>query len=208
MTENSYEEKSKRLITIVSVFLLTFLTVVVMGIVAVVGSFISTYNNLVDLEENVAYAEANVETMMQRRLELIPDLVSTVKAYTKHEEQVFEDITNAREALAQSFDAGNLKQISEANDNLTTAVNRLISIVEDNPEITASEQYISLMDQIEGSVNRISIARENYNEEVSEYNRTIRHFPGKVLAEIYGFEEIETFKVDEQASSTNMVDFG
>lgn len=208
MTENSYEEKSKRLITIVSVFLLTFLTVVVMGIVAVVGSFISTYNNLVDLEENVAYAEANVETMMQRRLELIPDLVSTVKAYTKHEEQVFEDITNAREALAQSFDAGNLKQISEANDNLTTAVNRLISIVEDNPEITASEQYISLMDQIEGSVNRISIARANYNEEVSEYNRTIRHFPGKVLAEIYGFEEIETFKADEQASSTNMVDFG
>lgn len=208
MTENSYEEKSKRLITIVSVFLLTFLTVVVMGIVAVVGSFISTYNNLVDLEENVAYAEANVETMMQRCLELIPDLVSTVKAYTKHEEQVFEDITNAREALAQSFDAGNLKQISEANDNLTTAVNRLISIVEDNPEITASEQYISLMDQIEGSVNRISIARENYNEEVSEYNRTIRHFPGKVLAEIYGFEEIETFKADEQASSTNMVDFG
>ena len=86
MTENSYEEKSKRLITIVSVFLLTFLTVVVMGIVAVVGSFISTYNNLVDLQENVAYAEANVETMMQRRLELIPDLVSTVKAYTKHEE--------------------------------------------------------------------------------------------------------------------------
>lgn len=179
-----------------------------MGIVAVVGSFISTYNNLVDLQENVAYAEANVETMMQRRLELIPDLVSTVKAYTKHEEQVFEDITNAREALAQSFDAGNLKQISEANDNLTTAVNRLISIVEDNPEITASEQYISLMDQIEGSVNRISIARENYNEEVSKYNRTIRHFPGSILAEIYGFEEIETFKADEEASSTNMVDFG
>ena len=208
MNENSYEEKSKRLITIVSVFLLTFLTVVVMGIVAVVGSFISTYNNLVDLQENVAYAEANVETMMQRRLELIPDLVSTVKAYTKHEEQVFEDITNAREALAQSFDAGNLKQISEANDNLTTAVNRLISIVEDNPEITASEQYISLMDQIEGSVNRISIARENYNEEVSEYNRTIRHFPGSILAEIYGFEEIETFKADESASSTNLVDFG
>ena len=208
MDEKYYEEKGNRLMRIITISLIAFVAVVVIGIFTIVGTLISTYNNLVDLQENVEYAEANVEAMMQRRLELIPDLVSTVRAYTEHEEQVFEDITNAREALAQSFNTGDLEQISEANDSLTTAVNRLISIVEDNPELTASEQYTSLMDQIEGSVNRISIARENYNEEVSEYNRTIRHFPGSILAEIYGFEEIETFKADESASSTNLVDFG
>ena len=113
-------------------------------------------------------------------------MVSTVKAYTEHEEQVFEDITNAREALAQSFNTGDLEQISEANDSLTTAVNRLISVVEDNPELTASEQYTSLMDQIEGSVNRISIARKTITRKcrntIGQYAISLEVFLQKSMA--------------------------
>ena len=166
-----------------------------------------TYNHLVDVRNDVEMAEANVETMMQRRLELIPDLVSTVKAYTKHEEQVYADIAEAREALANSFSTGDTDAISEANENLSIAVNSLLAIAEDYPELTAGEQYTSLMDQLEGSVNRITIAREAYNEQVAIYNKTIQHFPERIWATIFGFKEIKPFKADATANTSSMVNF-
>lgn len=166
-----------------------------------------TYNHLVDVRNDVEKAEANVETMMQRRLELIPDLVSTVKAYTKHEEQVYEDIANAREALSNSLSSGDPDAISEANENLSIAVNGLLDIAKNYPKLTAGEQYTALMDQLEGSVNRITIAREEYNEQVSIYNKTIQHFPEKIWATLLGFKEIKPFKADEAAHTSNMVNF-
>lgn len=166
-----------------------------------------TYNHLVDVRNDVEKAEANVETMMQRRLELIPDLVSTVKAYTKHEEQVYEDIANAREALSNSLSSGDPDAISEANENLSIAVNGLLDIAKNYPKLTAGEQYTALMDQLEGSVNRITIAREEYNEQVSIYNKTIQHFPEKIWATLLGFKEIKPFKADEAAYTSNMVNF-
>lgn len=178
---------------------------IVLAVCAVVVLF--TYNNLVDVQNDVEMAEANVETMMQRRLELIPDLVSTVKAYTKHEEQVYADIAEAREALANSFSTGNPDTISEANENLSIAVNSLLAIAEDYPELTAGEQYTSLMDQLEGSVNRITIAREAYNEQVAIYNKTIQHFPERIWATLFGFKEIKPFTADEAANNPNMVNF-
>lgn len=172
-----------------------------------VGILVPSHNKMVEKEEDVSLAKSNVETMLQRRLELIPDLVETVKAFTKHEEKVFEDIANARSELARCLENGNISQMSDANSELSRQINQLIAIAENYPELTSGPQYISLMDQLEGSVNRITIARERYNQAVSEYNRTIRKFPNSIYAKILGFETLETFKADEEAMSTNMVKF-
>lgn len=170
-------------------------------------SYITTYNDLVELEEDVIFTQANVQVMMQRRLELIPDLVETTKAASAHIEKVHE-LENAVNVLNSSMQTDDVMAIDEANKALTVAIDSYLDVVIKNyPEVTASEQYISLMDQIEGSVNRISIARENYNEVVSSYNRTIRRFPGSIIASMFGFEKIEPFKADKEANNTNMVDF-
>lgn len=205
--ENNYDNNDSRTEKMALTMALAISAVILFIIILICGKCVSTYNHLVDLQEEVELAEANVETMMQRRLELIPDLVSTVKAYTKHEEQVYADIAAARETLGNSFNTGDPEQISEANENLTIAVNSLIALAENYPELTAGEQYTSLMDQLEGSVNRISIAREEYNEKISEYNKTVRHFPGNILAGMFGFDEMEEFKADEAANNPNMVNF-
>ena len=191
--------------------LLTAATVIIVaaiiGCITFVGSCVSTYNQLIDMQEEVSFAEANVETMMQRRLELIPDLVSTVQAYAEHEEKVFEDIANARKELGDSLSSGDLEQISEANENLSVAVNSLVALAENYPDLTSGQQDTSLMDQLEGSVNSITIARESYNEEVANYNKEVRHFPGSILADLFGFEEMEQFEADEAADNPNMVNF-
>lgn len=188
---------------------------IVLAICAVI--ILVMYNHFVDVRNDVELAESNVETMMQRRLELIPDLVSTVKAYTKHEEQVYADIAKAeqvyadiakaRETLGNSFSTGDPDTISEANENLSIAVNSLIFIAEKYPDLTSGEQYTSLMDQLEGSVNRITIAREEYNEKVAIYNKTIQHYPEKIWATVFGFKEIKPFKADKAANNPYMVKF-
>ena len=189
-------------------------TIISIGIIAfilfsIVGSCIGIYNNMVNLQEDVILAQANVQTMMQRRLELIPDLVETTKAAAEHEEKIFEDIANARAALNSSFESGDAQAIDEANQQLTTAIDAVMTVIHESyPNISASEQYTALMDQLEGSVNRISIERGNYNTAVNNYNRVIRNFPGSILAGVFGFERIEPFKADAEANNTNMVDFG
>lgn len=183
--------------------------IVIVAILAIFGlSCVGTYNSLVNLEEDVNKASAEVQNQMQRRAELIPDLVATVKNYTKHEEKIYEDIANARAALTESFKNGNPSEISEANSQLTTKVNSLLAIAENYPTLTAGEQYTSLMDQLEGSVNRITVARGNYNELVAKYNKKVRNFPGSILASMFGFEQLEQYKADESANKINMVDFG
>lgn len=191
-----------------TIILIIVLALIIIPIFSIAGSFISTYNGLIDMEEDVKLAKANVQTMMQRRLELIPDLVETTKAAAAHEEKIYEDIANARAALTGSLESGNLQELDEANTELTTSIKNLIKVINENyPEISASDQYTSLMDQLEGSVNRISVARESYNEVVSKYNKKVRRFPGSIIANMFGFEEIEEFKADEEANNTNMVDF-
>lgn len=176
-------------------------------VIALLLLCVFTYNNLVNKEEDVKQAFADVQTYMQRRIELIPDLVETTKAASKHEENITENITNARAALGNSIKSGDLQAMDDANKELTTAVNSLLVLVENYPEITANENYITLMDQLEGTVNRISVAREDYNEAVSSYNRVVRGFPGSILANMFGFEKMESFKADDAANQTNMVDF-
>lgn len=183
--------------------------IIIVGVVIIFGmSCMGTYNSLVNLEEDVNQANSEVQNQMQRRAELIPDLVATVKSYAKHEEKIFEDIANARAALNASFKSGDPTEISEANSQLTARVNNLLAIAENYPTLTASEQYTSLMDQLEGSVNRITVARTNYNELVAKYNKKVRNFPGSILASMFGFEKLEQYKADESANKINMVDFG
>lgn len=182
---------------------------IVLPIIILGSTFVSTYNSMVDMQENVKLAEANVETMMQNRLDLIPDLVKTVKAYSNHEEQVFADIANARAALSDSFDTQDPEKISEANQEVSLQINRLTNLVVENyPTLAAGEQYTALMDEISASVNKITNARVSYNEMVGKYNKKVKKFPENILAQAFGFEEIKEFQADKAANNPNLVGFG
>ncbi len=181
---------------------------VLIGLVIAAIWLATSYNSLVSAKEDVNLAQSNVETAMQARIEKIPDLVATVKAYTAHEEKMYEELTQAREALASSIKSGNLQEIDAANRELTVKINNIISLAEDNPDFTSGEQYTSLMDSIEGAVNRITQARREYNKAVNAYNRKVNMFPGKIYAMIFGFDTLEEFKADEKAHSTNVVNYG
>ncbi len=184
---------------------------VIIAIIVVIGMmFMGSYNSLVNAEEDVQLAKSNVQNMMQRRLELIPDLVETVKAYTKHEETVLANIASARQTLNNSIQNNeDAEALDEANTQLSNSIGALVKVVrEDYPELASSQQYTALMDQLEGSVNRIAVAREAYNEEVTKFNKKIRKFPTNILAGMFGFEKFDEFKADEAANKTNMVDFG
>jgi len=186
----------------------TALIGIIVGALLVVFVFISSYNSLIDLQEDVNLAQSNIEDAMQSRIEKIPDLVATVKAYTSHEEKVFEELAEARESLAACLDSGDLEAIDAADKNLTVKLNNLIGLAEDNPDITAGQQYSALMDQIEGAVNRISQARREYNKTVNAYNRAISHFPDNFIARILGFDRLEEFEADENAHQSSVVNFG
>ena len=194
MKDIYYEEDESRFVKIITGGLLAFVATFAIMLLIIVGIFMSTYNNLVSLQGDVSLAETNLETMIKKRLEIVPNFVSTVEEYTEHEEEIFDDITSAREELSESLKDGELSKISNANENLTIKLNNLIALVENNlPELKSSSQYINLMEQLENSVNRISVAGEKYNESVSIYNREITHIPGSILASIFGFVEEESF---------------
>ena len=200
-----YEKRGMSTGAIIAIIIVA---VMFLSIFSVVGSCIGTYNNLVNKEEDVNLAWANVQNMMQSRLEKIPDLVEVAKYAAEHEEKIFEDIANARAALSSSIDAGDAQAVDEADKELSKAINAMMLVINENyPTISASEQFVTLMDQIEGAANRIAVARENYNTAVSNYNRVVRNFPGAILANMFGFDVKETFEADEAASNSSMVDF-
>ena len=194
MKDIYYEEDESRFVKIITGGLLAFAATFAIMLLIIVGIFMSTYNNLVSLQGDVSLAETNLETMIKKRLEIVPNFVSTVEEYTEHGEEIFDDMTSAREELSESLKDGELSKISNSNENLTIKLNNLIALVENNlPELKSSSQYIDLMEQLENSVNRISVAGEKYNESVSIYNREITHIPGSILASIFGFVEEEAF---------------
>lgn len=204
MRNYDYENKGHQWLGAIALSIMgVFLCVVlVVGIV-----FVTTHNNLVDAREDVNLARANVQTMMQRRLELVPDLVEVVQAAAGHEEKVFGDIAAAEAALATSLESGNADEITQANNKLSEEINNLVVLARDYPTLTAGQQYTSLMDQLEGSVNRISVAREEYNVQVNDYNRMISKMPASFIARTFGFELMEEFEADEAAEQTNLVNF-
>ncbi|PKE13200.1 LemA family protein [Macrococcoides caseolyticum] len=184
------------------------LLVPVIGLIVlllVIGSMlISPYNKLVDLDTEVEKSQAKIDTQLQRRLDLIPNLVETVKGYAKHEEKVFKDVSDARAKLAG---ANTMEEKAEANEQVSSALSRLIAIQENYPELKADTQFTGLRDELAGTENRIAVARNDYNDVVTEYNKVVKRFPGSIVAGLFGFEKKEFFKADSAAKDAPNVDF-
>ena len=203
MAKHYYENRGDKFLRIFSIALIVFAIIMAFVFFTISGTFISAYNNLVNLQENVTLAEANLEATMQKRLELIPNLVEIVESHTS-QGQTFKEVLNTNETLAEILNSGyTLEKIGEANDNLTTAVNELIAVAESNQEVKEDGNYVEVMNQLQERVTRISEAREEYNMAVDDYNRNINSFPGSLLAPVLGFDEIEYFQADGQESSIN-----
>lgn len=173
-------------------------------IVILAGSIFGSYNGLISLEESVNTKYSDVQTQLQRRSDLIPNLVSTVKGYATHEEEVYKSIADARAKIGS---ASNETELAEADKQLTSALSRLLVIAEAYPELKANENFLSLQDELAGTENRIGVARKDYNEAVQKYNTKIRKFPTAILANMFGFEKRELFEATEEAQNTPKVNF-
>lgn len=169
--------------------------------------FFGTRNSLVSLKEDVEMQQSQIETTLQRRSDLIPNLVATVKGYATHEEEVFTEIADARSKLAESIERGDMENISEANNALDSALGRLLAISENYPDLKASEQFIALQDELAGTENRIAVARQYYNEKVQTYNTTVQKFPTSIVAGMCGYYPMQYFEADESAKEVPEVNF-
>ncbi len=186
----------------------------IIGIIAVLAVWgIKTYNGLVTEDETVSQIWANVETAYQRRADLIPNLVATVKGYAEHEKGTFEAVVEAR-AKATSINLTiddlseeNMKKFQEAQNQVSSALGRLIAVSENYPELKASEQFIELQAQLEGTENRIGEARNKFNAAVKDYNLKVRRFPGNLLAGIFGFNAKTPFAAEAGAEKAPTVQF-
>ena len=177
----------------------------VIGVIAVcVLFFVGSYNSLVSKQAAVEQQYSNIDTQLQRRSDLIPNLVNTVKGYTDHENEVFSEVTAAREKL---MNANTVAEKSEADEEVSGALSKLIAIAESYPELKSDTVYVSLMDELAGTENRISYAREEYNAAVTSYNKAIRTFPGAIFANMFGFEKSELFEAQESAKEVPEVKF-
>lgn len=165
----------------------------------------SPYNSLVNLDETVNKAQADVEVTLQRRLDLIPNLVETVRGYAAHERDTLEAVTKARQQVTQAPD---LDAKLQANQALTSALGRLLLVVERYPDLKASQGFRQLQDQLEGTENRISVARTRYNNAVLEYNRTVRSFPTLIMARLLGYQPRAVWQAAPEAQKAPKVDFG
>ena len=187
---------------------------IVLGVVAVVVVWVvSSYNTLVGKQERVSEAWANVETVYQRRADLIPNLVNTVKGYAAHESKTLADVTEARaKSTAISIDPSTatpaqMEAWMEAQGEVSSALGRLIAISENYPELKANQNFLELQKQLEGTENRISTERRKYNEEVRGYNAKIRRFPTNLIAGMFGFEKRVMFEAQEGAEVAPVVAF-
>lgn len=177
------------------------------GIIAIliIVSFISVYNGIVTKHETITAKWAQVENQLQRRNDLIPNLVNTVKGYAAHERGVFENVTNARSQWAR---ATTIDEKVKAAGAMDAALARLLLVVENYPDLKASANFLALQDQIEGTENRIAVERMRYNEAVRDYNITVRMFPGNIIAGMFGYKPAtEYFKAEEKARGVPEVKF-
>lgn len=186
--------------------------IILVLIVAAIMS-VSKYNTMVALEEAVGEQWANVETQYQRRADLIPNLVSSVKGYAAHEKDVFESVTKARASAtsvkidASNLTAENIKQFQAAQGTLNSALSRLLAVAERYPDLKANQNFLELQAQLEGTENRIAVERRRFNEQVKIYNTYIRKFPTNLVASMFGFERQVTFEADEGAEKAPEVKF-
>ncbi|HHV19275.1 MAG TPA: LemA family protein [Thermoanaerobacterales bacterium] len=179
--------------------------IVLLVIVAFLGlTVFSSYNGLVVSDEAVNSAWSQVENQLQRRMDLIPNLVNTVKGYASHEEKIFTEVTRAREKL---IGAGSLAEKAEADQQLSGALSRLLAIAENYPELKADANFRQLSDELAGTENRIATSRMDYNNVVQSFNTKIRKFPTVIIASMFGFEKKDYFQAEEGAKQAPTVDF-
>jgi len=191
--------------------------IVLVVIFAVVGiSVIATYNGIVKSEKIVEASGADIEAVCQRRLDLIPNLVETVKGYAKHESQTFIEVTkarsNAQSVLKQISESGLLSQSDISNlftsqSELMGTLKNLFALVENYPDLKANYNFVALQDQLEGTENRIAVARQRYNYASRIYNTKIDTFPGNIIAPIFGFQEKIYFEAEAKSQETPKVSF-
>ncbi len=165
---------------------------------------IGTYNGIVGLKEDVDNQSSNISTQLQRRSDLIPNLVSTVKGYTSHESEVLNEISESRAKLAG---AQSMSEKAEANSQLSSAVSRLLVVVENYPNLKADTQFTSLTDELSGTENRIAVARKDYNASVKKYNQKIKVFPANIISGICGFTSADYFEASQGSTQVPSVSF-
>lgn len=180
--------------------LIGIVVVVVIGIIMGV----SQYNSLVGTSENVSNKSAAIDTVLQRRVDLIPNLVNTVKGYASHEKEVMQAVSDARSKLAG---AGSMQEKADADAELTGSLSRLLAITENYPDLKADTQFTALQDELAGTENRIAVARKDYNDAVKDYNQKIRRFPTNIFAGMFGFDKAEYFKAAAGAETVPDVSF-
>ncbi len=163
-----------------------------------------SYNKFVSQEEAIKAQWAQVENQLQRRNDLIPNLVETVKGYATHEESVYKDIADAR---AQLLAAKSPEETIAAANQQTCALGRLLAVVENYPQLKANEQFNRLMDELSGTENRLAVERMRYNERVQEYDTSRRQFPANVTAKMFGFKEYPFFQAPAEAKQVPKVNF-
>lgn len=189
----------------------TTIALIVVGILAVVMIF--CYNGMVSKEETVNTAWSNVQTQYQRRSDLIPNLVNTVKGYAQHESATLENVVAARSKATQITMAAddltpeNMQRIQAAQGELSAALGKLLAITENYPDLKANQNFSELQAQLEGTENRIAESRRLFNEEVKSYNVSIRRFPNNLLASLFGFEKKSAFEADAAAQQAPTVSF-
>ncbi|HEU4588580.1 MAG TPA: LemA family protein [Gemmatimonadales bacterium] len=165
------------------------------------------YNQIQTLDERVNQAQSQIQTQLQRRADLIPNLVNTVKGVTKQEDTVFISIANARARLAGAVQSGNIDSMSAANAQVSAGLGRLLAISENYPQLRSSENFRQLQDQLEGTENRIAVARTDYNAAVNEYNAFIRRVPYNFTAMIFGKKPRPYFQAEGSAQEAPKVQF-
>ncbi|QMV43112.1 LemA family protein [Cohnella cholangitidis] len=173
-------------------------------LLVLVFTAVGSYNRLVSSETAVDNKAAQIDTQLQRREDVIPNLVNTVKGYAAHEKEVFQAIADARSKLAG---AGTTAEKAAANTELEGALSRLLVVVENYPNLKADAQFTRLMDELSGTENRIAVARQDYNNSVTDYNTKIRKFPAALYASIFGFEKKDLFKAAPGAETVPEVQF-
>jgi LemA protein len=189
-------------------------TIILLGVLlALVVWGVSAYNGLVSKEESVNEKWGAVQTVYQRRADLIPNLVSTVKGYAEHEQTTLQEVTAARSrATSINIDPSTAtpEQIEAwmaAQQELSSALGRLIAVSENYPDLKANQNFLSLQSQLEGTENRISVERQRYNEAVKEYNVSVRRFPNSIFASIFGFDKKPMFEAQAGAEVAPVVAF-
>ena len=187
--------------------LLITLGVILVLIVGTIGIFIGTYNQLQQLDETVNSQWAQVENQLQRRSDLIPNLVNTVKGYAAHEKSIFIGVADARAKLSGAVKSGDMKSVNKANAEFSGSLSRLLAIAENYPQLKADQNFIALQDEIAGTENRLAVARKDYNDSVKTINAIIRTFPTSIIASISGVKSREYFQVEEGKTAVPDVKF-